>query len=151
MRRSLKSLGNSLHKFQSLSGHWIIERIIKPGGVMIGQAEFKCLSDTEYHYIEQGTLTLDHGEDIEGVKRAYVYKFENDVIQIYYADGPDNGKLFQALDFTSEKEAQAEHLCGEDFYKSSYSFSFPDHFSIQHMVSGPKKDYVSETKYSKHL
>ena len=134
---------------KDLVGVWTLERTIKPGGVMVGQAEFKPVSDTEYHYIEQGSLTLDHGEEIKDVKRAHIYKLEKDTIQIYYADGPDNGKLFQVLEFTSDTEAQAEHLCRYDLYESAYSFALPAEFTVRHAVKGPKKDYVSKTKYSK--
>ncbi len=116
---------------------------------MTGQAEFTSVSETEYHYTEQGVLTLDHGEEIMDVKRSYDYRFEDCVIQIYYADGPDNGKLFQTLEFKNDIEAVAEHLCGEDLYKSQYVFDLPDSFIIKHEVQGPKKDYVSETKYTK--
>jgi hypothetical protein len=138
-----------LKVFQALDGMWKIDRIIKPGGVMTGQAEFRPVSKTQYHYTERGRLTTEAGDVIEDVTRAYIYKFEDNTIQIYYADGPDNGALFQTLNFIDESCATAEHLCGQDLYKSEYQFNFPDSFTIKHVVKGPKKDYVSETVFTR--
>lgn len=114
---------------------------------MAGQGEFTPTSHDEYKYIEQGTLTLDHGGVVENVTRVFLYQFKDEAIQIYYADGPDNGKLFQTLTFKNDSEASAEHLCGKDLYKSHYKFEFPESFTITHDVKGPKKDYVSETVF----
>jgi hypothetical protein len=137
--------------FKNLEGGWQLERVIAPGGVIVGLAEFKPLSKSQYYYKEQGRLTLDDGRLIEDVSRAYDYRLESDVIKIYYADGPDNGKLFQTLEFSGETKAIAEHLCGDDLYKSEYEFYLPESFTIRHQVKGPKKDYISETKYSKRV
>lgn len=138
-----------LKVFQALDGMWKIDRIIKPGGVMTGQVEFRPVSETQYHYTEQGRLTTEAGNVIEDVTRAYIYKFENNTIQIYYADGPDNGALFQTLNFIDKSCATAEHFCGQDLYKSEYQFNFADSFTIRHIVTGPKKDYVSETVFTR--
>lgn len=134
--------------FKNLEASWHVDRTIKPGGVMIGQVEFKPASETEYHYTEQGTLTTDASDVIEDVTRAYTYKFENDTIQIYYADGPDKDRLFQTLEFIEKNKAIAEHLCGDDLYQSEYEFDLPHGFKITHRVTGPKKDYVSVTNFS---
>lgn len=135
--------------FQQLKGVWRLERFISPGGHMSGEATFAPISDIEYHYTEQGILTLDHGDVIEDVKRSYIYKVKNETIQIYYNDGPDQGELFQVLVFYNSNEAQAEHLCGADLYKSEYSFDFPSSFQITHHVNGPKKNYVSNTVFNR--
>lgn len=116
---------------------------------MAGEAKFTPTSNDEYKYTEQGTLTLDRGDVVENVTRGYLYKFKDDAIHIYYADGPDDGKLFQTLIFKNDSEASAEHLCGEDLYQSLYKFEFPESFTIKHDVKGPKKDYMSETIFKR--
>lgn len=139
----------ALNIFQNLEGVWQIERTITPGGALVGQAEFKSFSQSQFHYYEQGRLTLEDGKVLEDVSRSYDYRLEGGVIKIYYADGVDNGKLFQELEFISDSKAFAKHLCGDDLYKSEYEFHLPKSFAIRHEVKGPKKDYISETKYSK--
>lgn len=135
--------------FQQLSGWWEINRQISPGGVILGEVEFEAVSDDEYAYREHGTLTLDHGDVVEGVTRSYRYIYKEGAIQVLYADGPDDGKLFQVLEFEDKTRAQAQHLCGQDLYQSRYEFYLPDSFSITHTVTGPKKDYVSDTIFKR--
>lgn len=135
--------------FNQFEGRWQLERGILPGGAMRGEAKFISVSKVEFNYMEQGVLTLDHGDVIHDVTRSYIYKLEDDHIQVFYADGSDDGALFHVLKFENEREAQAEHLCGEDFYRSHYAFDLPDCFTITHEVKGPKKDYVSKTIFTR--
>ncbi len=130
--------------FNDFEGAWHLHRTITPGGTFKGQAVFQKINGGDLLYKEQGSLTLESGEILEPFK-TYLYKLEDGRIHVYFADGPENGKLFQRIG----EDGRTEHLCGEDFYKSLYKFNLPDHFTIAHEVEGPRKDYVSESVFSR--
>ncbi len=130
--------------FFTLSGHWQVERTITPGGIFTGTAVFQKTDDGDLLYREQGALTLESGEVLEPFK-AYLYRLEEGQVHVYFADGETSGALFHVLDFMSDTQAQAEHLCGQDMYKTTYDFELPDRFTITHIVHGPEKEYVSKS------
>jgi hypothetical protein len=132
--------------FRMLQGVWAFDRQVTPGGTMTGRAVFEQAGHSTYDYEEQGSLTLDTGTTHD-VARRYSYRLIDNEIHVYYADGVDSGKLFHVLDAADERVAQAEHLCGQDLYKSKYEFDLPYGFKIIHEVKGPKKDYLSETTF----
>jgi hypothetical protein len=133
--------------FRMLQGAWAFDRQVTPGGAMIGRAVFNQAGVGVYDYDEAGKWALDDGT-LGEFSRRYSYRLIDDQIHVYYADGVDNGKLFHVLDVTDERVAQAEHLCGQDLYKSKYEFDLPNNFKITHAVKGPKKDYVSVTHFT---
>ena len=136
--------------FQTLQGKWRIDRQIVPGGMFSGDAVFMLVSKTRYDYRERGTLTTDQGDVISDVLRAYSYEMHGDDICVFYADGGDSGKLFHKISLDCHSCAQAEHLCKDDLYISRYDFSeMPKFFTLEHIVTGPKKDYVSKSFFTR--
>lgn len=114
---------------------------------MAGRALFARQSDDHLHYAETGILTTDEGAVLEP-SRSYDYYYRHDAIVVTYADGPQKGSLFLELPITCSVSA-ARHLCGEDLYEARYHFMNAQQFSIEFSVSGPRKNYLHRTDFSK--
>lgn len=126
-------------------GKWSIDRDISIYGRVHGEASFARVSgkSTVLRYFEEVNLHTGKGH------RQYLYKFENDQVNVYFDDGENKGDLFHKLSLDSDDSATGDHLCKKDFYRCIYSFISEDSFSIQYTVVGPKKDYTIETVYSR--
>ena len=162
--------------FRALQGNWNMSRSLRsarddfPSGRFTGRASFHLRRPTdpdfdfEYLYEEQGTLTTDHGAKMDAHRR-YVYRYEEnaDKITVWFVkpDGKAVDYLYHELGFEKPKDneqqpawlAKADHLCEADFYYSQYRFEFNGvalkGFTVRHTVTGPKKDYTSETTYER--
>lgn len=137
--------------FNDLAGIWQIDRQIKPGGRFTGLGHFQREKDDVYLYEERGALVLESGEVLEDVRRAYKYVLNDcEEIEIYFADGANAGALFQTLRGDARAVILSDHDCPPDNYESAYDFSaLPDSFSTEHKVRGPRKAYVSVSKFSR--
>jgi tRNA A64-2'-O-ribosylphosphate transferase len=126
-------------------------------------------------YAEQGDFVTDTGLKFSA-RRKYVYQLIEDEIVVKFFDdekirrakvedgvgknGEGIGGLFVEMDtLTTELEAKnkEQHLCAEDLYSASWKFgpSMIDKgdgemwWEVRYDVKGPKKDYVSRTRYEK--
>jgi len=135
--------------FDLLKGRWYIARTLTPGGVFKGDAFFNEVNAGVLTYEEQGTLILDDGTILNPSKR-YQWREEEGNIALYFDDGVTKGTRFHTLNFIDKNRAEAEHLCGEDFYQSEYQFNFPDTFTVIHTVKGPSKNYVSLSQFTRN-
>ncbi|CAI5477298.1 unnamed protein product [Closterium sp. Yama58-4] len=70
----------------------------------------------------------------------------------------DNNEGLQSADFVEKAlprawRAVGEHLCVKDLYKVAYRFAFQgvhlERFSIEYLVRGPQKDYVSSALFTR--
>lgn len=133
-------------------GVWSLSRIITPGKVMMrGDALFKAVSQTDLIY-EEVVQVEDAGQVISEASRSYIYRIIGETeITILFNDGPDKGKLFHHLSFKQENDclvAKSSHQCIDDIYDSAYVLD-GDRMFVTHDVTGPHKDYTSETIYNK--
>jgi len=140
------SLSN-LHS--ALEGTWTFDRNASSGESMAGSARFVARGETRLHYREQGILTLVDGTELK-FERSYIYEFSDAAMSIYF-DTP-SPRLFQSVVLTPHGKVWAgsgSHLCGADRYASRFEFApaWQDRFRIVHKVTGPRKDYVLETRY----
>ncbi|CAH0017308.1 unnamed protein product [Clonostachys rhizophaga] len=121
----------------------------------------------EYLYIEEGEFKTDLGFGFKASRR-YVWRYDEDrdVLSQWFVK-PDDEKrvdyLFHEIKFLQpddrEKaksqgwQAQAGHLCIDDFYNVKYDFSFEavnlKQWSIGYTVKGPKKDYSISGTYTR--
>ena len=130
--------------FAQLPGSWTQTRSITPGGTYHGTALFTRIHDNTLQYREEGALTTDQGHTGE-VFRSYLFKRIGDRIEVLFDEAEP--RLFHELSIDHQGRAEADHKCGDDFYKSVYQFMSRDEFKITHTVTGPRKNYVMETKY----
>lgn len=147
-----------------------------PSGILEGSAIFEKQSptdpkyDAEYLYLENGILTTEQGLSLNASRR-YIYRLEkaSDKISAWFVK-PDDGSavdyLFHELNFKPLSDASSElkerghadtlfamghHPCVDDNYQAEYSFqlrgSTLDGWSLKYTVTGPKKEYIADTRY----
>lgn len=147
--------------FKNFSGQWIFQRVIKKLSsgeeiaTMVGDAKFTSVQKSEniLHYREEGTLTTEFQKNLQAYREyLYVYNQERDVIEKYFSEDEENGRLFYTLRFHKEAQnviATGEHLCNKDFYKASYEFKSSEEFKLSYQATGPEKNYCAETVFKK--
>ena len=97
-------------------------------------------------YEETGVLS----NGLSFAKKYHYRNVQNGLI-VTHADPQNDGAEFQTLRFQQAKladwefEASAENLCGSDIYASTYRIG-PGGIWIRHIVRGPRKNYVIETR-----
>ncbi|KAF2114903.1 initiator tRNA phosphoribosyl transferase-domain-containing protein [Lophiotrema nucula] len=133
-------------------------------------------SKAAYLYAEEGEFVTNNGLRFTA-RRKYVYFLKKDsddeeeYISVYFheedkEDGIE-GMFVEMGELSGEKKGRGEwvaknreqHLCGEDLYTASWRFGgamgrggeVEDErwWEVRYDVKGPKKDYVSETRYAK--
>jgi len=135
-----------------LEGRWTISRTINDlrqnvPGAMEGQA-WIMPADFEdgtsgLGYREEGQLQL--GDYRETFHRSYRYVFaENGSARVLF----DDGEPFYEFDLKAGYAA-VEHRCAEDMYRGAIRADGADSWRSNWFVSGPAKDIVLDTLYSR--
>ncbi|KAF2094086.1 hypothetical protein NA57DRAFT_47139 [Rhizodiscina lignyota] len=162
--------------FRGLQGKWSITRNLTsflpgfPSGTLFGSAYFHPRSptsqnyDAEYLYIEDGTLNTQNGLTLKANKRyAYRYSEAKDQISVWFVkdDGKTIDYFFHDVTLSPKTtgshkkgwQAAGTHLCDKDNYDSAYEFRFSgatlQQVTVKFIVKGPKKDYISETRFER--
>jgi hypothetical protein len=133
---------------QSLVGSWELRRSIDNGVSMTGTASFVDLGAARFDYRERGRLRLPHGQCIDA-ERHYVFAEHADGFAVWFAEAAP--RLFHRVVLSRAGPSlvgEATHLCGDDRYDSRYEFNSDGSFVIAHTVSGPRKAYAIETRYT---
>jgi hypothetical protein len=76
-------------------------------------------------------------------ERRSLWRAEDSRIAVFYADG----RVFHAFHPVSEGTAEAHHQCDPDSYAVTYRFDLPGAWEADWRVCGPRKDYLSRTRY----
>ena len=141
--------------FNSLAGHWQLERRIPNQGLVKGQACFSNYKESStLHYQETGILTLEDKKEFN-FSREYFYYYENEQISVFFVENARPGKLFHTLEFSPRfKDADpiracARHHCRHDIYDATYSFQDDKQFTVSYRVHGPTKNYSSATIFQR--
>ncbi len=134
------------------SGVWSLNRTLtNPASSFLGTASFTPKADGSIAYQEIGQWNVG-GEGM----RAYSYRPRDTMLEIFFADGRDAGKLFLSLDFKETGpgvwEAQAQHFCPtykdsnvSDVYDAWFCLKGGNTITIRYKVSGPEKEYETQT------
>lgn len=137
-------------------GDWTLDRKVVQGdgrvsAVAAGRASFSVTGPDELLYHEEGHVTLQPGGRFSFF-RSYRYRFAGEQLDVFFADGPDAGALYQSYVFNERcdrLELLALHHCGADVYAGAYEFSGADRFCLRTSVRGPKKDFSVVTFFGK--
>ncbi|NVM89913.1 hypothetical protein FHT32_003570 [Variovorax sp. SG517] len=136
--------------FDRLAGEWRLQRTIEGQATMSGVARFTPLeAEGMLSYREEGRIRLADGKEFEG-HREYVFERAPGGFAVHFAETPP--RLFHAIAIVRDGNGlagSATHLCTPDTYDSSYRFLPDGTFTIRHVVHGPRKDYLSETVFSR--
>lgn len=94
-------------------------------------------------YREEGRLTLGDGPAFPAT-RDYFWLSQGDGIEVRFPDG----RPFHR--FLPEGRAPGtDHPCGRDLYRVTYDFAAWPGWQAEWTVTGPAKDYVMATAYSR--
>ena len=134
--------------FSFLLGEWRVEREVSGEARMEGWLTIREIGAGEAEYRERVSVTTAAGAVFAGSQR-YVVRRLDDGFVLCFAEA---GAVFEEVRFAAGGDgvlrAEARHLCGEDWYRSAFEVGPGRQFRIRHAVSGPRKQYVSETTFS---
>lgn len=147
----------SVEIFNNLEGKWALNREItdsKKNAVYLaqGMAIFKKnLKPEILYYVENGHVQIKESSNPLKFSRKYIYKLNQDSIDIYLDDGPTKGKLFQRIEINNLNEnfIGSEHLCRLDKHNGTYHFIDEFNFRIKYTVVGPNTNLFIKTIFSK--
>lgn len=131
----------------TLTGNWHMERQISSGESATGFVTFTAQNDGSLLHHEQMVTRLPDGRMVNGERRYLLRHIDDNVLEVYFGDGPNNGKLFQRFEIAGGRAAST-HICGTDTYDSTFQMQRDDSFVITHKVSGTNKDYTIHTVYT---
>ena len=137
--------------FERLSGRWRQSRTIVPGGQYMGVAHFVPAENGCLRYTEEGVLTPDGVGPVQS-RRTYLYKIDDGRIDVLFDESPP--RLFHSIEDFQDSGSdvvshESMHVCGQDTYRSTYEFRSDKSFVIRHRVTGPRKNYVMTTVYTR--
>jgi hypothetical protein len=133
--------------FDRLPGRWNICRTIDRDASLEGFATIEAIATDRLAYHEEGILRLPGAAPISA-HRSYVYERRPSGFAILFDEVPV--RLFQEFQLTAraddELSAVSRHVCGDDFYETT-CIVHEKAFWLIHRVTGPRKAYVSTTRY----
>lgn len=151
------------------SGHFSgTAKFLLRKGTKDGRESFQGDLGQEYLYIEDGDFEASNGMKFRATRR-YIWRYDDtaDSLSVWFAKTDDHKRadyLFHQIEFVVPPlgetgddsqgwEANAGHLCIEDFYNVKYNFAFNavnlKEWSIGYTVNGPKKDYTIHGVYKR--
>lgn len=135
----------SLHDYAA--GAWRIERRIddrRAGttGAFAGEGLFEAGGSDILRYREHGVLTVDGARF--PAARDYLWTFAEGGADVAFGDG----RPFHRLQ-PEGHTATAWHDCPPDLYRVRYDFETPHRWRQVWVVTGPRKDYTSESVFTR--
>lgn len=116
-----------------------------------GRAQFMALPEhLSMLYEERGTLKMESNNSPLSFSRSFRYLFIDDTLEVYFADGPDNGSLYQQYFYQQKNHKLLPsqiHICGKDAYQGEYSLTGPSSFILITTIDGTSKDFLITTNY----
>ncbi|TXR54685.1 DUF6314 family protein [Reinekea thalattae] len=121
-------------------GSWKVKRSITGFGEISGDARFRVNQD-DPDVLDFNEAMILPNSDKANAFRSYQYRIQKNGFDIFFSDGPDNGKLFLSFSFNKESTLTSHHLCIKDHYDARFQFNSENNFVLSFSVVGPKKDY----------
>jgi len=131
---------------ETFEGRWRMTRLIEDARAarrmcLAGEARFEP-DGAGLLYAERGVW---RSGDLAGAEahRSHLWRPEGARIAVLFADG----RPFHVFDAVARGRAEAAHDCPPDLYRASYLFALPDTWEVTWRATGPRKDYLSRTRY----
>ncbi len=133
---------------RDFEGRWRLTRQIDdargPDATFTGTAVFSPDSGGRgLELVEQGQLVLQ-GQGAFQAERRYLWQQDDACVAVFFADGRD----FHRFD-PQGGQAQAAHWCDPDTYEVQYDFTGWPVWQVQWRVTGPRKDYMMRSVYTR--
>ena len=139
-------IGGQMQRLElaEFAGQWLADRTITDqlSGQVIrfeGTVDFRA-GQGAWIWDEDGALVLPGQAPIRATRR-YLWRAEGDEIAVFF----DDGRPFHVIG--SGMAPTAHHDCPPDSYDVSYDFTRWPLWSARWRVTGPRKDYISDTAY----
>lgn len=137
---------------ERLQGEWTFVREVPGKANMTGRARIVSTGVGRARYDETARVRLANGKTLTG-SQSYVYRRLTPPANGFDVLFSDTGELFEHLDFHPSPDgslrADATHDCAPDRYVSQFTLDAEDRLSVEHAVTGPRKNYVVRTSYRK--
>jgi hypothetical protein len=140
--------------FKKLPGVWALSRSLinslepQASGTVTGSAKFTLVTgdDDLLHYRETGEYINQAGKFPISREYFFAYNQSTKEIEKYFSENGIKAGLFYVL----SQDLQGKHLCAADNYNASYKYENDDfqEFELTYEVTGPKKNYISKTRYT---
>jgi hypothetical protein len=149
---------NDTKLFDFFIGQWTLERRIylKASEVLYatahGEASFISeVRSAKLLYKERGKLKIVTNAVEIPFFRKFCYSFQAGKMNVFFADGPDKGLLYQQYiqDQNNKLIPDQTHICSDDIYKGEYHLSGADSFSLDTWIDGPHKDFLIKTLFTR--
>lgn len=129
------------------AGPWQVARVIDDrragqAGVFEGTARFSPNGAGRLRYAETGRLRMGGGVPMQA-DRVYLWRFDRGRVEVSF----DDGRPFHG--FALGGVAGADHWCDPDAYRVAYDFSDFPRWRAVWTVTGPRKDYVMDSAYTR--
>lgn len=138
------------HIFTALAGEWRLDKRFSDGARFCGAARFLAVGATALRLEEEGELSLAAGDSLRAFRQWDWALEEGRVLAIRYP--PENGggvyHRFEPQFADGEWTGAASHLCAPDTYEAGYIFRH-EFIGVTHRITGPKKDYRIEARFSR--
>ncbi|WP_407496557.1 DUF6314 family protein [Pseudooceanicola sp. MF1-13] len=131
-------------KLSDFAGRWIITRkvinAVGPDARFDGVAEFAG-GEGGLILTERGEMRMQ-GATPMVASRVYHWRESPDGIDVFF----DDGRFFHHI--SGGEQPEAHHDCAPDVYDVAYDFSHWPTWSAVWQVTGPRKDYRMESRYT---
>ncbi|MGI3184866.1 DUF6314 family protein [Nioella aestuarii] len=134
-----------MRQLSEFEGVWQLSRQIEDAraglsGHLQGEARFEQ-GQGGLILTERGQLTYGLGAPLQAERR-YLWREEAGGIAVFFEDG-------RPFHWFSAEETEASHDCPPDLYHVSYDFNHWPQWRARWQVSGPRKDYMMESCYTR--
>lgn len=132
-------------KLHAFEGRWDITRQIEDQrAALTGHFTGTCVWTPDGDGLTQeetGTLTYGAAPPMQATRR-YLWRTDGRATHVFF----DDGRAFHTIPAPGE---EALHDCPPDTYRVRYTFDGPDAFSTIWHVTGPRKDAVLTTRFTR--
>lgn len=125
-------------------------------GSASGTTKFLECDENTLSYDERIKVNFVNGIEVDATA-TYKFQIEEDKLHQYLvtptSTEPKEDHMFELDFFTTSSQicSEASYICGSDNYSVRYSFHNNDSFRITYTVSGPNKNYSTETEFERVL
>ncbi|UWQ97534.1 trigger factor [Rhodobacteraceae bacterium M385] len=129
----------------ALKGRWQLSRVITDyradlTGRFEGEAAWRPI-EGGLEQVEQGVLRYGAAAPMQATRR-YLWRSQGAELAVFF----DDGRPFHTV---PEEGKEALHDCPPDTYRVRYSFKGRDAFSTLWRVTGPRKDMLLDTTFTR--
>ena len=138
------------HIFAALAGEWRLDKEFSDRARFCGAARFLAVGATALRLEEEGVLSLAAGSSLKAFRQWDWVLEEGGVLAISYPSESGGGiyHRFEPQFSAGEWAGAASHACAADTYEAGYIVR-PGHIVVAHRVTGPKKDYRIDARFSR--